>query len=771
MPTIRAALVTGLFFTALTLWLTYPLIVHLGSLVPSDPGDPFLNTWLIWWNAQAAPLTSAWWNAPAFFPSPDTLALSEHFLGFAPLTSPIIWATANPQLAYNIAFLCTFVGCGLGAYLLGFVLTSRHDAALIAGLAFMLAPYRMAQFPHVQVLAAYGMPIALAALHLYLRDRRARWLLVFALATLLQGVTMGYYLLFFPVLVGLWVLWFPVAQRQAGAVGLIGIAFAAACLPLLPILAHYRDVHERWHLSRGINEIVGYSADITALLRTHPDIGLLGPRLPAASPEGQLFPGLTVIVLIAAALLLRRQEPLPGPVDRPGHRWRAVLPVLIGIATVLSVIAAALPLFGPWQLDLPGVTISVTRISRPLSLALAFWCLALIASARVRAVLRSQSVLGFYIAATVAMWVFAFGPHPTFNGERVVYWGPYRWLMLLPGFDGVRVPARFGMLASLTLAAAAGIAFARLVTRMSARGRALTLAAAVVGLFADGWLPAMPLVLPAARSIVTAAATPGAVLELPMGEADTAAMYRGMTHGHPVVNGYSGYNPPFHDVVRAGVESFDPDTLTGLAGLGVRHVVVFHAASDPDDSWNTYVAQMPGTTRQAATDQQSHYLLPALALAPAPVNRGRRLPIETITSGRYPEDLPRLLDNDLGTAWETAQPQHGGTDDYVTIRFDAPTRVGGVRLAMGPFGVSYPRLLVVERSNDCATWSALWQGPTAHLVLESALTDPTTLPIDIAFDAVETSCLRLRQAGRTPRVPWVIAELAVMGPAPSAGPR
>jgi hypothetical protein len=77
-----------------------------------------------------------------------------------------------------------------------------------------------------------------------------------------------------------------------------------------------------------------------------------------------------------------------------------------------------------------------------------------------RRIVRDRSPLAFYVAATLAMWAFSFGPSPSIGDLEIRSWAPYRWLTLLPGYDGLRVPARFAMLAALCLAAAAGIALA-----------------------------------------------------------------------------------------------------------------------------------------------------------------------------------------------------------------------------------------------------------------------------------------------------------------------
>ena len=67
-------------------------------------------------------------------------------------------------------FLLTFPLSAIGAYLLGYELTKRHDAAFIAGLLFGFAPYRIAHLPQIQSLASFPMPFALLGLHRYLAD-------------------------------------------------------------------------------------------------------------------------------------------------------------------------------------------------------------------------------------------------------------------------------------------------------------------------------------------------------------------------------------------------------------------------------------------------------------------------------------------------------------------------------------------------------------------------------------------------------------------------
>jgi len=225
-------------FTALAVAMTWPLAANPGGLVMPDAGDPLLNTWILWWNATTLPLTATWWNAPAFFPATGVITFSEHLLGLWPIASPIIWITGSPQAAYNITLLLTFSLSATAAYCLGFELTGRRDAAILCGLAFGFAPYRIAQLPHLQVLASFWMPVALLGLHRYLRDGRARSLALFAVAWLMQALSNLYFMLFFPPLIVLWCAWF-IRPWQWRRLAMVALAAAVASLPLVPIVAGY----------------------------------------------------------------------------------------------------------------------------------------------------------------------------------------------------------------------------------------------------------------------------------------------------------------------------------------------------------------------------------------------------------------------------------------------------------------------------------------------------------------------------------------------------
>jgi len=264
----KRALLAFLVYCALTIALTYPLILQLGSVFPHDAGDPVLNTWILWWNAHAVPYTTSWWNAPFFSPVSGALAFSEHLLGLSVFATPIQWLGFSPAVAYNVVLLLTFPLCSIGAYLLVREFSQREDAAFIAGLVFGFAPYRIAQLAHIQVLAAWAMPFALLGLHRYVRDPRVRWLVLFGASWCLQALSNGYYLLFFGLVVGLWILWFAPPWRNRKTSAAIAAAWAIASLPLIPLLWQYQVIHQRFRFARDFGTMVFFGADVMSGERT-----------------------------------------------------------------------------------------------------------------------------------------------------------------------------------------------------------------------------------------------------------------------------------------------------------------------------------------------------------------------------------------------------------------------------------------------------------------------------------------------------------------------
>lgn len=286
---------------------SWPLPLHITNRFTHDPGDPLLNAYLIWWNAHAFPLTAAYWNAPYYVPMRDALALTEHFAGLSPITTPLQWAGLSPLATANMVLIASTWWTALAAHALMRRLGGSTAAAYFTGIAFAYAPYRTSQIGHLQLYACWWLPLILLALHAYYADRRVRWLVLLGVAWALQGLTNGYFLLFTPVLIGCWLAWFT-RRREIGAAVRIAIALAVAAVPVLPFLLKYRAVQEANGLARTPGEMVMFSATLTSFASAHPMLRFWHTP-PPITTEQYLFPGVTAaVVVIAGAWFARRDR-------------------------------------------------------------------------------------------------------------------------------------------------------------------------------------------------------------------------------------------------------------------------------------------------------------------------------------------------------------------------------------------------------------------------------------------------------------------------------
>jgi len=749
-----------LVYCGLTIALTYPLILRIASVLPNDAGDPALNTWILWWNTQAFPFSAAWWNPPVFYPAPGVLTFSENLLGLSVISTPLSWLGAGPQAAYNVVFLLTFPLSAIGAYLLAYELTRRHDAALIAGLLFGFAPYRIAHLPQIQALASFPMPFALLGLHRYLRDPRPRWLALFGAGWYLQGICNGYYLLFFSVFAGLWIMWFASPWTRRRAFLAVGAAWFVAAVPMLPLLLRYRTIHASFGFTRDFGTIRDFGADVAALLYATNHLALWGKLDVFRRPEGELFPGLTIALLVLAGAFFVR-DPHPKTV----HSWSMVRRILVLLTLVTALVSLGAVAMGPWRFELFGIRLlSVTNPIKPLTFSLMLALGLALTSPGLRRAYAARSVLAFYAVAGFVMWLLSLGPAPTLMGNPLMYRGPYALLMYLPGFNSLRVPARFWMATTLCLAVVGAIVFDRLASRLGQKRLAFA-AIVSLGVLADTWLSAMPLAdIPKPfRALACAGTTSSPVVELPLGHTypDVAAMYRQMSHGRPLVNGYSGYFPPHYAALRFGLTLRDPDVLTQLARYGVTDVIV-DREPDPDGRWDQYVSSHPHARLVCTEGQQTLYRITGVAPPPPPPPAsGSPLPIAVIRPNVNEGAVTSMIDHDRATRWESG-PQTDRT--FVEVDLGAVRTVAGLDLLLGPFVEDFPRGLIIEVSEDGSTWREVWQGGSAGLAFAAAFEAPLEVPLRYRFSPVPARLVRMRLTKNDETYYWSIAEMRVLGP-------
>lgn len=741
-----------LIYLALTIALTWPLAARLSSVVPSDLGDPLLSTWTLWWNAQVLPLTEPWWNGPIFYPAPDALSLSDHRLGIGIISTPILWLTDSPLTAYNVSFLASFFLSACAAYALGFTLTAHHGAAFIAGLVFGFNPFRAGHLSHLELLCSYWLPVSLLALHRWNEARKPSWLVVLSGSLAMQALTSVYYFVFFGVILGLWLLWFMRGRLQLREYAALSASLVAPLALIAPVVLHYRQAHASMSLKRTIADVEAFSADAIGLL-TAPEILAVWDSPDGWNrAEGALYPGAVAVAVVLTALIAESHSRAPG--TRPWMR-RLRMAAILG-AGVAACIALVPLLFGPVAADFAGLRISVSEAYKPLSIAFVLFTGWLLSTGFVRAQWHARSPFTFYVVATCAMWLFALGPTAHLFGERVLYKAPYSWLMLIPGVDtAFRAPARFGMLAALTLCAAAALAWVRLVRAVPTR-RAVTASALVaVAVAVDSWTEPLALVEPPRTLQIPAEAPVDAVvLELPLGAyEDAAAMYRAMTHERPTANGLSGYAPPHYQVVHSALAEGRVDAMAALATISPLVVFV-----DREKAGSDLVARLRAFSRaRLVRSDATHDVMLIDRLGMEPLARfvpEAGLPLRTPSASVNGDDVAHIGDGNFTTGWLT--PTQQGNEEFLG-ELGGDHRLRGVYLALGPWAGGFPRQVEVLTSTDGAEWTSAWSGDVTALAVRTAVADQRDVGISLPFEGRVARYVRVRQTGWS-SVPWAVAE-------------
>ncbi|MGH8636863.1 MAG: discoidin domain-containing protein [Burkholderiales bacterium] len=655
MNRIHPLTVLGLF-VGLTLAWTWPLPTQIASRVAFDPGDPFLNAWILWWNAQELPFTEPWWNPPIFYPMRGALTLSEHLAGVAFFTTPLIRLGGSPALAYNVALLLSCTLSGFFCYLLVRRLTGSAPAAICAGLAYAFAPVRAGQLSHLQVLCSQWLPLLLLGLHGYVESGRRRWLVLFGGSWILQSLSNGYYLLFAPVLIGGWVCWFVLAARRWRRAGWIFAAWVLASVPLLPMLLKYREIHGALGLRRPLKEILLFSGDALSFLKPPPMLAVW-PDPDVGALEDFLFPGLTIVLVVGAACVHAARSRTPGSAHAP--------------------------------------------------LASAFL---------------------FYVFGALLMAALTLGPAAPDDG--ILGWlKPYQWLSLLPGFDGVRVPVRFAMLMALCLAVAGGIGLAAMMPAgRVARSMLVTCVAA--GLLLDGAIKPLTGSAPPGR-VEMPEVPSAAVLELPPDNRSVSrgAMFRSISHGLPLINGYSGYIPRHYDILGQSLRRGDPSGVIELA-RGRTLLLLVAERNDRGGHFRRLIESIPGVQQGDVTGAGMSYVLPA-----------------------QPSDRrPRGGTAHAFTASE--QPR-----EHVVLDLGTPRVIRSLEFPLRNHYPAFGERFAIDVSDDGMNWKREWNDWTAGVAVAGALEDQVVVPIRLALPDLTARYLRIH-----PAPDWLMQELRVLGP-------
>jgi len=300
----------AVLFIVLSIAMTWPLARNMSRAV-SDWGDPYLNACYLDWDIYAAThLGTRLFDAPVFYPNHNTLAFSEHLCGIAVFAAPLRWFGAGPITAANILWILGFAFTGFGTYVLGRMITGSAGAGIVAGIFAAFVPWRFAQLPHLQIAWAGWLPLMIAALLHFARERTWRNAALFGAIFFMNGWTNLHYFVFGSFAIALAT---PIALRRDDRAYLkIGAATIAAVVLLLPFLLPYRAAMQEYHMRGDVQETRSHSAVagdwlyVTGMNRFYAP---LQTDDAPADAERRLFPGYLALLLAMAGIWFGRGTP------------------------------------------------------------------------------------------------------------------------------------------------------------------------------------------------------------------------------------------------------------------------------------------------------------------------------------------------------------------------------------------------------------------------------------------------------------------------------
>jgi len=602
-----------LSFCAFTAALSWPYVNYLRDAV-ADPGDPYLVSWILWWDYHQTftdPLNL--FHANVFYPFRYTLAFSEHSYGIALLFFPLFALGFRPLTVHAVATFLGFALCGYGAFRLARTLTGSEAVAWVTGIVFAFVPFRFHLLSHLLYLFSPWIPLQFEALVLFVRERsrkRAAWL---GFAFFMSGLTSisWFTLALVPfalagaILLTRYTVW---RDRQFWLRG--AVALGLAVVALLPFMLPYYFVSKLYGFKRSIDEVKANSASPVHWLSVENRNKLwngMGANLPGGYGF-KLFPGLLPILLSLVAVLV--VEPLKTCAARANHeppsrkRWIGWLDVIIAIALVLSILAIGFDGSDYFHNFFKHIT-SERALTLLTVATIARLCLAYPSflkrgeNANLVETLRSERRNdAFWLGLVLTIVGFCYSLGWNFFFYRICY-------DLILMFRSMRVPPRGAMFAYLGLAILAGLGVKRLAEIIShrqpgiRRGAVFVVACALL-LFE---LNAAPLkmmrgdIYPDAVTLrLKDTPMTGGVVVLPAGAAfNHRHILRSADHQKPLIVGTSGFVSPYEDQIEAATRAgaISDQFLELLEKIPTSYVVVENHLIAPERrvDYETFLAR------------------------------------------------------------------------------------------------------------------------------------------------------------------------------------
>jgi hypothetical protein len=549
------------WFVALAIVISYPLVVFMDTHVPGGgAGDNLTFLWNSWWAREVAAGAGSlgyFHTTYLFAPFGVPLVLNTH-TALESTAAAVAFGGVPVVRAHNLILLAGLAANGFAAYGLAFWFVRRVLPAIVAGTSFATCAYLTVHLlGHVNLIHAWVLPLAALALIAFAAAPSLVRAGGVALAFAATAWSDYYYLVYASLFAGMWlalltwsveVTW-PVSRPRGVERALMTMAAVAAGVAATiwvtgGIAFDVGAAHVTAQRARNPTAVAGLCVLLWAALRTRvaatraPDRPCWRSFVVPGSFALLMFGVLTAPVTLAAFALLRSG----GYVSQP-YFWRSG-PRGIDLATVI---------FGPPMHPAVGSLTSALDLRLGIDRIEQTAWLGIVASVLVIAAVRSRAALGpdarrwLWVCGMFAVW--SLGPSLSIGGTDTGLFLPQTLVRVIPVVSNARMPGRAMVMVQL----ASAVLGAMVLSRSPRKPLAFVL---IVGaIILESLSAPFPLYrLPEADAIdAQLSGSAGAVLELPSGlrdgfgewgRFDSRALVHQMTHGRPLVGGFSARLPP-----------------------------------------------------------------------------------------------------------------------------------------------------------------------------------------------------------------------------------
>jgi hypothetical protein len=534
-PLRHPAFLAFLYFSAMSVIMTYPLVTRMGTAaLGGGGGDGTYFIWLVGWYQKAlfqlhinpffCPTLNypQGWNLATTDITPAQVALA--------LPGSLLF---GPTWGYNSAMLLSFILSGWTMYLWVKHLTDNPWAGLVAGTIFAFLPYRMAHVivGHLSLAGTQWFPLYFWGLFDLLKQEKFAWkpVLMAGLSAGLIGLTSPYYVYMTGLISAFFLLGFILFKgykRLKSTVfwkSLLAFGALAIILVGLSMLPYLRLNSENGLASRPVEYMNRYSASPTDFFIPSIKHFLWGKWIdktfnPDIFNEATLYIGIVAFILAIIAWVKRKNYKNPELLN-------------IAVLTAMAAFVLALGI----QLHWLGTT------SLPAGL---------------QSIFHRTDIPGVYLPA-------------------------YYLARYLPFFSKMRVMMRFGLFTAIFTSLMAGLGSSRLTRNASGGARRWAGIGLLVLVFIDFYPGVLTDFSPTQARPVDAwlAAQPdtGAVAQFPFDEeSDQNQVYYTLVHQKAFLGGYFNANQPEQYMrIMPVMEAFPSQASVALLKqLGVTYVVV-----------------------------------------------------------------------------------------------------------------------------------------------------------------------------------------------------